>query len=108
MGDSAWHHVVWVYDGGSATWKMYRDGVKGYDAAGFGSGRRSYIFGVGAWGNVTFSNVVSPFTGRLSRVAIYTSALTETRILAHAAEFLKADPPQGIPMIRSSGNMGIG
>ena len=108
IGDSAWHHIVWVYDGGTGTWKCYKDRQKIYDNAGFGSGRRSFLFGVGAWGNPSISNVGNPFTGRINRVAVYTSALSETRIQAHADEFLRPSPPSGQVPLRSSGNLGFG
>lgn len=106
IGNSAWHHVCWWYDGGTSTWKCYYDGSKIFDAASFGGGHRSYVFEVGAWGNVSFSNTSSPFTGRISRVAVYTGTVTEASILARAAEFLRPDPPQASLNIRPLGMIG--
>lgn len=89
--NNQWYHLVWVYDGVSATWKCYLDGAKIYDNAGFGSGRRSFgPFRVGGFGNTSISNIQAPFYGKVSRVALYSSALTEAQIQGHAALFTAA------------------
>jgi hypothetical protein len=101
--NNRWYHLVWLYDGGTSTWKSYVDGVLVYNAAGFGAGRRSFTpFRVGSFGNSDAAGgpVSSPFYGLVSRVAIYNYALAEARVQRHASLFLQPAPTPTLQIAR--------
>lgn len=88
--DGFWHHFGCTWDGttGANKVQIYVDGVvvkQGTASAGTpGTGTDPFVIGAYA---ATF---ISKFTGSLDDVAVYSSELTPTRILAHYQERTKA------------------
>lgn len=79
-GDSTWHYVVAVKNGGSGT-ELYRDA----SAAGTGGTNATCAdtavsLKIGAYPSTGFE-----FEGRMAHVAVYPTALSTTRISAHYA-----------------------
>ena len=82
LDDNVWHHGVGVYDGG--TLKMYVDGVLRASAAKTGSvnaGSRVPVVGLNHYHSSPYPAVAFP--GVVDEVAIYPTALSAARVLAH-------------------------
>lgn len=79
VGNSAWHHVVFTWDGNGSSGAVYVDGVlsgtNSGSAANVTAGGNFYIGGQGA--------DTSVFRGALDEVAFYSYPLSSDRVLAH-------------------------
>jgi hypothetical protein len=76
---NSWAHVVGTYDGSTAT--LYVDGVSAGTASGTVSVNTTRPLGIGA--TDAGGSWAGYFPGSLDEVALYTSALSQTRVQAH-------------------------
>jgi hypothetical protein len=94
---ASWHHTVWTYDG--ATLSFYNDGVLGQAWSVTGTVAADTV-GVGLAYNPAYSG--DYWTGSMAEVALYSSALSATRVLAHYNAGISSGPPAfrgwGIPI----------
>lgn len=83
--DGAWHHLVGVYDGASELITLYVDGEPVATAATPATGVRTSSFevSIGSRRSGVAPEFDLTFNGTVDEVAIYGSALTAERVLAH-------------------------
>lgn len=83
--DGSWHHIVFTYNNSNTTSALYIDGVlvSTSNAAAFVSPTGT-AFGIGGTGTASWA-------GKVDEVAIYNTALTGARVLAH---YNAANPPR--------------
>jgi hypothetical protein len=91
LGDGGWHHFALTYDGATLAW--YIDGA--LVASGPASGRLYYVQGggvaIGRDGDAC-NGFLPSFRGDIAMVAVYPTALSPSRIMAHYVA-ASAQPP---------------
>lgn len=87
FADGAWHHVVATYSAsaGSTTLILYVDGVQTgtTSVTATSAGVQAIVMTVGQVSPLRFAS--SLFVGHIGYVSVYTTALSSTRVAAHAA-----------------------
>ena len=83
--DGNWHHIAFVYDGGSTSHKLYIDGVEVASSSSAAASIVSHFSfgGIGGKlsGNDSFKNSSDAyFTGKMDAVAVYNTAISESEV----------------------------